>query len=45
MTHARLRFSRMEEIFEIGLHEFLTTFIDRNTELGGQIQRDFMMVQ
>jgi uncharacterized alpha-E superfamily protein len=45
VAHARLRFSRMDEIFEIGLHEFLTTFIDRNTELAGQIQRDFMMVQ
>ena len=44
-THARLRFSRMDEVFEAGLHEFLITFIDRNTELGGQIQRDFMMVQ
>jgi uncharacterized alpha-E superfamily protein len=45
VTHARLRFSRMEEIFEQGLHEFLTNFVDRNAELGAQIQRDFMMVQ
>ena len=44
-THARLRFSRMDEIFEVGLHEFLTTFIDRNTNLGSRIQRDFMMVK
>lgn len=43
--HARLRFGRMDEIFEIGLHEFLTKFIDSNAELGVQIQRDFMMVQ
>ncbi len=43
-THARLRFSRMDEVFEVGLHEFLTTFVERNADLGSQIQRDFMMV-
>jgi uncharacterized alpha-E superfamily protein len=42
--HARIRFASMSEIFTRGLHEFLTDFVDRTTELGGQVQRDFMML-
>lgn len=43
--HARLRFGRIDEIFQRGLHEFLTEFLERNAELGLQIESDFMMLQ
>jgi len=42
--HARVRFATMSQILDRGLHEFLTEFIDRSIELGGQVQRDFMML-
>lgn len=40
--HARLRFGRIGDIMEGGLHDFLTTTINRNLELGRQIQ-DFYL--
>lgn len=40
--HSRLRFTRIEEVFAFGLHEFLTEQIDGNAELGMAIARDFM---
>ena len=40
--HARLRFGRIEDIMAGGLHDFLTATIDRNIELGRQIQ-DFYL--
>ncbi|MEQ8347803.1 MAG: alpha-E domain-containing protein [Sneathiellaceae bacterium] len=40
--HSRLRFTRIEEIFAFGLHEFLTEQIDGNLKLGIAIARDFM---
>lgn len=43
--HARLRYSGIEEVFETGLHEFLTDFIERNAQIGQQLGRDFMMVR
>ena len=43
--HAWLRFRRIDEIFEQGLHEFLTDFIEGNADVGQQIARDFMMVR
>jgi len=36
-VHARLRFARIEEIIEGGLHNFLTRKIDRNIDLGREI--------
>lgn len=42
--HAKLHFGRMSEILEVGLHEFLTDFIDRNRAVATQIQRDFLMI-
>lgn len=42
--HARLKYGSMQDIIDRGLHEFLTDFIDRTSELGAQIQRDFMML-
>jgi len=41
--YASLRYSRIERIFESGLHEFLQDFVLRNSRLGGEVQRDFMM--
>jgi uncharacterized alpha-E superfamily protein len=34
---ARLRFGKIDEVFRIGLHEFLTEFIDKTDELGDEI--------
>ena len=42
--HARLHYGRMSEILEVGLHEFLTDFVERNTNAAAQIQRDFLMI-
>jgi uncharacterized alpha-E superfamily protein len=39
---ARLRYGKIEAIFQSGLHEFLTEFIDTNTELGYEIGRHFL---
>src|SRR6201999_2716692 len=36
-TRAHLENSRMEEIFQKGLHEFIEEFIDANNKLGGAI--------
>ncbi len=41
-THARLRYGRMDDIFNAGLHEYLQEFITRNNGLGGEIQRSFL---
>jgi len=35
--HARLRYGRIQDIFQVGLHEFLTEFIDRSMVLGDEI--------
>jgi uncharacterized alpha-E superfamily protein len=35
--HAKLRYARIETIFQSGLHEFLTDFIDRSSVLGNEI--------
>ena len=35
--HARLRFGRIQDIFQAGLHEFLTAVIDRSLLLGSEI--------
>ena len=42
--HARIAYGSMSDIFNEGLHEFLTEFIEDNTILGTQIQRDFLML-
>jgi uncharacterized alpha-E superfamily protein len=41
--HARLRYGRIKDIFQAGLHEFLTDFIDRSVMLGGEISRLYLM--
>jgi uncharacterized alpha-E superfamily protein len=40
--HAKLRYSRIENIFQSGLHEFLTEFIDRMIMLGSEISRLYL---
>ncbi|HUC61334.1 MAG TPA: alpha-E domain-containing protein [Alphaproteobacteria bacterium] len=39
---SRLRYGSMDQVFDQGLHEYLTETIDRNIELGKSIARDFM---
>jgi uncharacterized alpha-E superfamily protein len=41
--HARLLYGRTERIFQDGLHEFLTEFIDRTADLGREIS-DFYLL-
>ena len=36
-AYAQLRYGRIQKIFQSGLHEFLTDFIDRSTLLGAEI--------
>lgn len=40
---ADLRYGRIDDIFQRGLHEFLEDFILRNNRLAGELQHDFMM--
>ncbi|MDA0652186.1 MAG: alpha-E domain-containing protein [Proteobacteria bacterium] len=42
--HARIAYGSMKDIISGGLHEFLTEFVEDSTHLGGQIQRDFLML-
>ena len=42
--HAKLRYARMRDIFQDGLHEFLEDFIVSNNRLGGEIQRTYLNV-
>lgn len=40
---ADLRYVRIEEILETGLHAYLTQFLDRVNELGAAISQDFLV--
>jgi len=40
--HAQLRYGRIERIFQEGLHEFLTEFIDSSLVLGTEIRRQYL---
>jgi len=42
-TYARLRYGRIKSIFQSGLHEFLTEFIDRSVLLGNEISRFYLL--
>lgn len=42
-THARLRYGKIERIFQGGLHEFLTEFIDSNVVLGDEIRKQYLI--
>ncbi len=41
--HSRLRYGRIDSIFQDGLHEFLTDFIRRSATLSGEIAQQFLM--
>jgi len=41
--HADLKFSRIEEILDAGLHDYLTLFLERIFELGNRISKDFLV--
>jgi len=40
---AELRYARVDEIFDAGLHSFLNQFLERVAKLGDGISRDFLM--
>ena len=40
--HARLSYADIEEVFQNGLHEFLTAVLHDIGELGGRIQRAYL---
>jgi len=40
--HARLRYGQIEQIMETGLHEFLTSFVDRSVALGDAIGKLYL---
>jgi uncharacterized alpha-E superfamily protein len=42
--HAELHFGRIEKIFNAGLHEYLTGFLERIGELGQEINRGFFTI-
>ena len=44
-AHAKLRFGKIEHIFDVGLHEYLTDYVERNANLGIQIARDFLLTR
>jgi uncharacterized alpha-E superfamily protein len=41
--YARLEHARIDEIFQTGLHEFITTFIDDNNRIGGRIAEQYLV--
>ena len=41
--HAELQFARIEDILEAGLHDSLTTFLERIYDLGNRVSRDFLV--
>ncbi len=43
LLHAQLHYGRIEDILELGLHEWLTDFMDRIYMLGDGISKDFLV--
>jgi uncharacterized alpha-E superfamily protein len=41
--HARLRYARIDDILELGLHRYLTEFLERTADLGDRIAQDFLV--
>ncbi len=41
--HADLKFARIDDIFAVGLHAFLTSFLERIGDIGSGISRDFLV--
>jgi uncharacterized alpha-E superfamily protein len=42
-VHAQLKFSRIDEILDDGLHDYLTRFLEQIFEVGNGISRDFLV--
>ena len=40
--HAQLKYGRIDEIYQTGLHDFLTEFIDSNINLGDEIAKHYL---
>ncbi len=41
--HASLRFGQIDDVFEIGLHEYLVQFLRRVRDVGERVARDFLV--
>jgi uncharacterized alpha-E superfamily protein len=41
--HASVHYGRIENIYEVGLHEWLSDFIERLQDLGDRVAKDFML--
>ncbi|HTT12860.1 MAG TPA: alpha-E domain-containing protein [Burkholderiaceae bacterium] len=43
LLRAELQYGKIENILQMGLHTFLTTFLERVNDLGGRISQDFLV--
>src|SRR5207245_2174840 len=43
LLHAELKYGRIEEIIQQGLHAFLSGFLEKINDLGGRISQDFLL--
>ena len=43
LLRAELRYGRVEDILQTGLHAYLTRFLERINDLGGRISQDFLV--
>ena len=43
MTLAQLENAAIEDIFQSGLHEFVTTFLESNNQLGAAITEQYLV--
>ena len=41
--HARLHYGRTQQIFDVGLHEYLMDFLDGISNVAGEINREFLV--
>lgn len=42
--HSEMKYDVIDDLYQAGLHEFLTDVVDRNIQIGLQIQRDFLLL-
>ena len=43
--HSEIRYARIDDILRLGLHEYLSNFMDRIYDLGNRISCDFLVSQ
>jgi len=43
MLHAELRYGRIDDILEQGLHAYLTRFLERINDIGSRVSQDFLV--